>query len=174
MTPAEIRHLAHLCPYSRRRFLQAAGLAVSGMPWFARAVDDDGDEVSPATPRTAPPPPVFSPSVRAAAKVAVLRCREFGAEYHRSLARAFDLLGGIGGLVRGKTVTVKLNLTGTNFDPIFGRPVGESYMTHPDTAFALARLLFDAGARRIRFVESNQRIEPLEQTVTDGGWDVKA
>ena len=36
-------------------------------------------------------------------------------------------------------MTVKLNLTGTNFDPIFGRPVGDSYMTHPDSALALAR-----------------------------------
>jgi len=69
---------------------------------------------------------------------------------------------------------VKINLTGTQFAHVFNRPVGDTYMTHPDSAFALAKLLFQAGARRVRFVESNQRIEPLEQTVVEGGWDVKA
>ena len=134
--------------------------------------DDDREEVKPAL-RSAPTPS-FSPAVRANAKVAVVRCRGFGAEVHAGLAKAFDLLGGIGGLVRGKTVTVKLNLTGTQFDKVFNRPVGDTYMTHPDSALALGKLLFQAGARRVRFVESNQRMEPLEQTVADGGWDVKA
>lgn len=167
---------ARMCPYSRRRFLRAAGAAVTGIPWLARAAVealDDGEEV-PVAPRTAPPPPRFSPTVRSQAKVAVVRCRGFGAEVHDGLGKAFDLLGGLGTLVRGKTVTVKLNLTGTRFEPVLGRPVGESYMTHPDSALALTRHLFQAGARRVRFVESNQRIEPLEQTILEGGWDVKA
>ena len=53
---------------------------------------------------------------------------------------ALDLLGGLGSLVKNKTVTVKLNLTGTEFAPFLGRPAGETYMTHFSTAFALAWL----------------------------------
>ena len=37
------------------------------------------------------------------------------------MKQSFDLLGGIGSLVKNKTVTIKLNLTGTNFTPVFDR-----------------------------------------------------
>jgi len=49
------------------------------------------------------------------------------------------LLGGIGSLVKGKTVTIKINLTGTNFTPFLDRPVGETFMTHEATAGGLLR-----------------------------------
>jgi uncharacterized protein (DUF362 family) len=174
MTAPNPSVLTRRCPYSRRHFLRTAGLAAAAAPWRARAADDEETEELPRATRTAPPPPAFSRTIQANAKVAVVRCRGFGEEVHGGLAKAFDLLGGIGGLVRGKTVTVKLNLTGTQFAQVFNRPVGDTYMTHPDSALALAKLLFQAGARRVRFVESNQRMEPLEQTIADGGWDVKA
>jgi len=87
---------------------------------------------------------------------------------------ALDLLGGLGSLVKNKTVTVKLNLTGSDFKRFLGRPVGETYMTHSATAMALGVLLFEAGARRVRFVESTQRKAGLESTLADAGWDVPA
>jgi len=90
------------------------------------------------------------------------------------MAKCFDLLGGIGPLVRNKTVTVKLNLTGTNFAQYLGRPVGETYMTHYATALALGSLLFAAGARRVRYVESNQSKAELPATLALADWDVKA
>jgi uncharacterized protein (DUF362 family) len=77
-------------------------------------------------------------------------------------------------LVRGKTVTVKVNLTGTNFAPYLGRPVGETFMTHYATAQALGSLLFEAGARRVRFVESTQSKSSLETSLDYADWDVKA
>ena len=73
------------------------------------------------------------------------------------MEKCFDLLGGIGSLVKDKTVTVKMNLTGSDFKPLLGRPIGETYMTHYATALALGSLLFAAGARRVRFVESTQK-----------------
>jgi uncharacterized protein (DUF362 family) len=85
---------------------------------------------------------------------------------------AFDKLGGIGSLVKGKTVTVKLNLTGTNFTEFLGRPVGETFMTHYDTAASLAAELFRAGAKRVRFVESTQSKATLEGTLALADWDV--
>jgi hypothetical protein len=49
------------------------------------------------------------------AKVAIVPCRGYGSEVAKAYEAAFDYLGGIGTLVKGKTVTVKLNLTGSNF-----------------------------------------------------------
>ncbi len=161
---------------SRRTFLRAGALAGAAIPLCARAralADEEADHATPEKERV-PPSPRFAPSVLSSAKVAVVPCREFGSVFASALDRALDLLGGISGLVRAKTVTVKLNLTGTNFAKVFDRPPGDSYMTHPDTALVLAGALFRAGARRVCFVESTQRRERLRDTVIDAGWDVKA
>jgi uncharacterized protein (DUF362 family) len=108
------------------------------------------------------------------AKVAVVRCRGYGAETDQALQKAFDLIGGIGSLVKGKTVTVKLNLTGTNFTYFLNRPAGETFMTHYDTAASLARHLLAAGAGRVRFVESTQSRAKLDSTLSLADWDVNA
>jgi uncharacterized protein (DUF362 family) len=111
---------------------------------------------------------------RAAAKVAIASCRSYGPEVRPALEKCFDLVGGIGSLVKDKTVTVKLNMTGSDFKPLLGRPVGETYMTHYTVALALGSLLFAAGARHVRFVESTQKRELLESTLAEAGWDVPA
>ena len=121
-----------------------------------------------------PDPNLASPRSRTDAKVAIARCRSYGPEARAAMAQCFDLLGGIDALVRNKTVTVKINLTGTDFSPFRGRPVGETYMTHPATALALGSLLFASGARRVRFVESTQSKAKLEQTLALADWDVNA
>src|SRR5215470_615044 len=108
------------------------------------------------------------------ATVAVVPCKTYGPEVRAALDKCFDLLGGIGSLVKNKTVTIKLNLTGTNFQPFLNRPVGETFMTHYATAFALASSLFAAGAKRIRFVESTQSTSALESSLDLADWDVKA
>jgi uncharacterized protein (DUF362 family) len=106
------------------------------------------------------------------ARVAIVPCAGYGPEVKAAMARSFDLLGGIGSLVRGKTVTVKLNLTGTNFAQYLNLPVGETYMTHYSTAAALAALLFQAGAKKVRFVESTQSRSSLETTLDLADWNV--
>lgn len=111
---------------------------------------------------------------RSAAKVAIAPCRTYGPEVRPALEKCFDLLGGIGSLVKNKTVTVKLNLTGGDLKPLLGRPVSETYMTHYATAMALSSLLFAAGARRVRLVESTQKRDGLESLLTEAGWDVPA
>lgn len=109
------------------------------------------------------------------AKVAIASCKTYGArEVRDAYDQCFDLLGGVGSLVKGKTATIKINLTGTNFMPFLNRPVGETYMTHESTAHALAAALFKAGARRVVFVESTQSRATLEGTLGLAGWDVKA
>jgi uncharacterized protein (DUF362 family) len=150
---------------SRRRFLRLGAVVAAGTPLGPGFAPGLLAEATPAVP---------SPSVRSAAKVAVVRCRSYGGETRTALAKCFDLLGGIGALVKDKTVTVKINLTGTDFSAFKGRPTGESYHTHYETALALASLLMAAGARRVRFVESTNSKAVLEQTLGFAGWDVNA
>src|SRR5258707_1507679 len=112
---------------------------------------------------------------RSDAKVAIVKCTSYGPEVQGSMEKCFNLLGGIGSLVKNKTVTVKLNLTGTDFRPFMdNRPVGETYMTHYATALALGKILFAAGAKRVRFVESTQSKSTLAATLNLADWDVKA
>ena len=151
-------------PCSRRRFL---GLAAAA-PLAAACGGSGGSPSSPSPSPTAPPPSSGS------GVVALTRGRAYGAEAAGAMRQAFDLLGGIGSLVRGKTVTVKVNLTGWPFQWIGGRPPGETYVTHGDTALALAQILSEQGARRIRFVESQGVALPLEDVVAAAGWDVRA
>ncbi len=84
--------------------------------------------------------------------VAIARCRSYDDDLTAKLARMFDQIGGIGHLVKNKTVALKLNLTGNPkrfpLDPAL------PYRTHPDTVLATAHLLARAGARRVRIIET--------------------
>ncbi len=150
---------------SRRTFLRTTSLLSVGAP-FAFAAGSrvaSGAEPSP------------SALAGAAATVAIASCKTYAAqEISAAYDRCFDLLGGVGSLVKGKSVAIKINLTGTNFATFLDRQVGETYMTHEATAHALAAALFKAGAKRIVFVESTQSRAPLEGTLALAGWDVKA
>jgi len=46
------------------------------------------------------------------APVAIARCPGYGSEFLSATEKLFDQLGGMGRLVKGKTVTIKINLTG--------------------------------------------------------------
>ena len=107
------------------------------------------------------------------ARVAIVPCRGYGSAVAPALKQCFEHLGGIGNLVKNKTVTMKLNLTGTDFRPFLNRPVGETFMTHYDTALALGQALFGAGAKKVRFVESTQSTSKLEATLALADWDIK-
>jgi uncharacterized protein (DUF362 family) len=86
----------------------------------------------------------------------------------------FDSLGGVVPLVSRKTVTIKLNLTGSPAQRIEGRPLGVTHYTHPRTAAALAHVLHSAGARRIRFVESCWATAgPLNEYLLESGWNLR-
>jgi len=87
-----------------------------------------------------------------ASTVAIARCRGYSEDLTAIFGRMFDQIGGIGPLVRNKTVAVKLNLTG---QPVrFPVDPKLPYRTQPDTVLAVATLLARAGARRIRLIET--------------------
>lgn len=152
----------HAKHFSRRRFLaRGLGLAAGAPLAVEWALKNASGET------------LAAPNQRGAT-VAIVACRTYGPEVRTALAESFDLLGGLKPLVRNKTVTVKINLTGTDFSPFLSRPVGETFMTHYSTVGALASLLFDAGARRVRFVESTTSRSELVSTLGLADWDVKA
>src|ERR1039458_38969 len=155
--------------YSRRAFIQQGFALAAGAPLAFTCARNGllAAEVAGAASQA-------SRSLQSSAKVAIVSCRTYGPEVRPALEKCFDLLGGIGSLVQNKTVTVKLNLTGNSPKPLLGRPVGETYTTHYSTAMALGSLLFAAGARRVRFVESTQSRNGLESTLTEYAWDVPA
>ena len=87
-----------------------------------------------------------------ASAVSIARCRSYDRAFDDSLGSALDKIGGIGSLVKGKTVAVKLNLTGnvTRFPVSADMP----YRNDPASVLSLAHHLSRAGAARIRFIES--------------------
>jgi len=90
------------------------------------------------------------------------------------LARMMDQLGGLDSLVGGKTVGVKVNLSGGSREPFRGLSAGRTYQVHPSIVHALAIVLDRAGAKRIRLLESTKMTTPLEQSLAIAGWDVHA
>ncbi len=124
---------------NRRAFLRLGAALAAGAPLagLSRAFGQQG---------------VLSSDARSKATVAIVPCKTYGPEVKAGLRQCFDLVGGVKNLVGNKTVTVKLNLTGTDFTRFLGKPVGETFMTHSATVSALLALLFDAGAARVRLV----------------------
>lgn len=110
-----------------------------------------------------------------AAPVAIARCASYDEDVTARLATLFSQLGGIDGLVRNKTVTVKLNMTGSPGIRFQGQAPGVTHYSHPKLVGATAYLLGRAGARRIRFVESPWATAgPLEDVMLDSGWNVRS
>jgi len=151
--------------FSRRSFLRLGlGLAATSPLLLTEGCGSS----SSSTPLPNPPP-------AQTATVAIVSCRDYGSGLQAILSQAFDLLGGIGSLVRNKTVTVKINLTNDGaFENLFGNPPGASYITNDATAIALASLLFQNGATLVRLVLSVGFLEPLSDTLTRAQWNVPA
>ena len=109
-----------------------------------------------------------------AAPVAIAKCASYDEDVTAPLATMFDQIGGLDRIVRGKTVTIKLNMTGSPGLRVDGRPPGVTHYVHPKLVGATAHLMGRAGARRIRFVESAWATSgPLEEYLLDSGWNVR-
>jgi uncharacterized protein (DUF362 family) len=116
-----------------------------------------------------------APRLRASvptAPVALARCRSYGPEFQAAVEKMFDQLGGAGRIVKGKTVTIKVNLTGGENIRLDHLPMGRACWSHPRTVGAVIHLLDKAGARRIRVVEGAW-VWPasLEEFMYKAGWD---
>jgi uncharacterized protein (DUF362 family) len=106
--------------------------------------------------------------------VVIARTPTYDGDLTGTLSAMFDQLGGLGRIVKNKTVTIKVNLTGSPGLKFQGKPLGLTHYTHPKMAGAMAYLLERSGARRIRFVESCWGTSgPMEEYLLDSGWNVR-
>lgn len=143
---------------TRRDWLAASALAASALS-AARA------HAAPQTPaHTAP-----------AAPVAIAKIPSYDEDLVAQFRKMFDQVGGIQNQVQGKTVAIKVNLTGGNrFE---GYTAGDTHWVHPKVVGAVTAVLGQLGAKRIRILESVGGRRPntkLEDKLLQGGWDVAA
>jgi uncharacterized protein (DUF362 family) len=144
--------MRHHCPGYTRRFLLGSAAASVGsalLPSRAFAAE--------------------APS----APVALARCRSYDrGELLPVMTRMFDQLGGLQKLVGGKTVAIKINLTGAPRDRLGHVPAELAHWTHPAVIGTTLHLMGIAGAKRIRLLESGwNTADPIEEYMMEGGWD---
>ncbi len=145
------------CPWSRRRFLAVTAATIPALHAQESVYFRNPFPSQAAKAATAP--------------VSVARCRDYGPELLPTLERMFDQIGGLGQLVGGKTVVIKVNLTGSPMYRLGYAPAELAQWTHPNVIGATIHLLGRAGAKRIRLVESPwNTAEPLEQYMLEAGW----
>jgi uncharacterized protein (DUF362 family) len=102
-------------------------------------------------------------------------CKRYGfAEVRGTLARMLDELGTVRGLVKGKHVTVKVNLVNTSREHLDGVPLWMTVTVHPAVAMALGSLLTDYGARQITYVDQLPFRELDEAAFAGYGFDAKS
>jgi uncharacterized protein (DUF362 family) len=108
------------------------------------------------------------------APVAIARCKTYApSELTPVLKGMFDRLGGLGRLVQGRTVAIKLNFNGGPTVRLGHLPLGDTHWPHPNLLAATMHLMARAGANRIRLVEgaAAPRTDPFEEHMLDANWD---
>ena len=135
---------------SRREFLGVAGMAV-------------GAHIA---------QPALASALKApASRVAIGQCQQYNHQVTDVLATMFDQLGGLEKLVSGKTVAIKLNMTGPTNNQLNSMPNQMTHWVHPQVIGSLISLLGNAGAQRIRLLESAPfGTKPLEEFMLAAGW----
>jgi uncharacterized protein (DUF362 family) len=141
------------CNYTRRKWLSNAAAAVSGAYLAGGRLGRAAG--APATP------------------VAVARCKTYEpSELLPTMQKMFDQLGGLGRLVKGKTVAIKINLTGAPTYRIGHLPLEDTHYTHPHVIAAAVHLMGAAGATRIRILESPwSTADPVEEYILRANWE---
>ncbi len=119
-------------------------------------------------------PASASPFNASSSRVAIGSCPEYDRRVAEVLGTMFNQLGSIQKLVRGKTVAIKLNMTGGPRGRLNSLPVQMTHWVHPQVIGALITLLGSAGAKRIRLLESTPNgAKPLQEFMIAAGWQPK-
>jgi len=107
--------------------------------------------------------------------VSVAKVRSYDVDLTAQFRQMFDQIGGIDNQVKGKTVGIKVNLTGGGAFP--GYTSGDTHWVHPRVVGAVVAAFGALGAKRIRILEgceSRKHGYKLEDKLLSGGWDVSA
>ena len=84
------------------------------------------------------------------APVAIARCRTYDpSELTPTLDGMFDRLGGLGRLVQGKTVAIKLNFNGGPTVRLGHLPLGDTHWPHPNLLAATMHLMAQIGRAHV-------------------------
>ena len=104
--------------------------------------------------------------------VSVAKCKTYGSELLPTIERMMDQIGGVGRLVKGKTVAIKINMTGSPTYRLGYKPLGDTHYTNPQVIGAVVHLLGKAGAKNIRLLESPwNTADPLEECMLQANWE---
>jgi uncharacterized protein (DUF362 family) len=116
--------------------------------------------------------PAWSRAVTApTGKVTVGKCKDYGPELVPTLEKMFDQLGGLGGLVKGKTVAMKVNFIGVRSQRLGSALMEDTFWSHPKMMGAMVHVLGKAGAKKIRLVEGPwSTTESLEEVMYSMNW----
>ncbi|HVN20567.1 MAG TPA: DUF362 domain-containing protein [Dongiaceae bacterium] len=146
---------------TRRDWLVLSGLAAGAMAVPpAKAAKSEAARPEPVAP---------------AEPVSVAKVRSYDEDLTARFRQMFDQIGGIDKQVKGKTVGIKVNLTGGGSFP--GYTVGDTHWVHPRVVGAAVAAFGALGAKRIRILEgaeNRKRAYKLEDKLLSGGWDVNA
>jgi uncharacterized protein (DUF362 family) len=113
-----------------------------------------------------------TPARAAGERVAIAKCMDYGASLMPALRTMMDQIGGLKRIVKGKTVAMKVNLTGSSTWRLSYAPIEHTHWTHPAVVGSLVRLMGEAGARQVRILESAwQTADPLEEVMLEAGWE---
>ncbi len=94
--------------------------------------------------------------------VSVAKIRSYNEDLTAQFRQMFDQIGGIGNQVKGKTVGIKVNLTGGGRFP--GYTAGDTHWVHPRVVGGVVAAFGELGAKRIRILESAGGRKPGLQT----------
>ena len=148
---------------------------LSRREWLAGAAAAAGCFLTHSTPSfAAAPAPRSTPTLADNApvgRVTIGKCKDYGSELVPTLEKMFDQLGGLGRLVKGKTVAVKVNFIGVRWQRLGNAPMEDTFWSHPKMIGATVHLLGKAGANRIRVLEGPwSSAETLEEVMLSQNW----
>ena len=110
-------------------------------------------------------------STAPAGRVTVAKCKTYGPELIPAMEKMFDELGGLGKMVKGKTVAIKVNLIGVRWQRLANHKMEDTFWSHPRVIGTTVHLLGKAGARRIRVVEGPwSSAETLNEVMLSMNW----
>ena len=146
-------------------------LALSGLAAGAMAAPTAAARPSQARPAE----DARSVSAAPAEPVSVAKVRSYDENLTTQFRKMFDEIGGIENQVKGKTVGIKVNLTGDGRFP--GYTTGDTHWVHPRVVGSAVAAFGALGAKRVRILEGAESRKlgyKLEDKLLSGGWDVNA
>lgn len=105
-------------------------------------------------------------------KVGIARCKRYDFEQvKQTLTHLFDMIGGVPALVRGKQVSIKVNLTSYKVPNVYTLSAIETVFTHPIVTLAASVLFESYGATRIVICESLPTRDETKTAFFNQGYD---